>query len=140
MSNAMEKIGKMIRDAGDGTPATVKPDYKKVASPHTYAEPEVVFNEHIKQAKDDITKDELELLFLKQAEAEAGAKDEDPVEAIKKAAETSVMDSYDSQAIINAVNSAGSLDEKLKAYTSASKADKVAPSVEPGKSEGKSCH
>jgi hypothetical protein len=140
---AMEKIGKMIRDAGPGTPATVKPDYKKQAAPkHTYAEPDAVFNEHIKEAQEDITADEMELLFLKQAEAESTEPKKDPADILEKDAAKSgkgVMDGYSAEAVVKAVNGAGDLDAKLKAYASSSKGDKVAPAVVPGKSEASTC-
>ena len=123
MSNTMEKLGKMIRNAGPGVPAGVKPGYTtKVASQHTFAEPETVYNQHIKTASPQEDTNELELLMLKEAQALAGPKDKTPEDLLAKQGAASAMDGFDSQKIIEAVNSAKTVDEKIKAYLSASNA------------------
>jgi len=137
MSQALQKIGKMIRSAGEKAPAGAATSYKeKTASVHTFAEPEispeVVYNLHIKQAAAEDNIDELEALMMKEAYGLRETPVQDPAKILEKRAEHSAMDGFDSQKIIDAVNSATDMDAKIKAYLSASNADKIQTPKENG--------
>ena len=125
MSQALNKIGKLIRDASDEAPAGTEPSYKKEASPHTYEDPNVVFNEHLKQTSPEESTDQLEELMLKEAISQREAPQEDPAAILEKDAAKSAMDGFDSQKVIEAVNSAKDVDGKIQAYLSASNAEAI---------------
>ena len=57
---------------------------------------------------------------------------EDPAKVLDKTAAKSAMDNFDSQKIIEAVNSAKTVDEKIKAYLSASNAEAIQTPKEKG--------
>jgi len=131
MSNVMQKVGKMIRDAGSVDP-TAKPEYRKEASPHTFVEPEVAFNAHIKEASSQEGTDELENLMLAEAVSMRETPPEDKAAVLNKVAAKSAMDNFDSQKVIEAVNSAKTVDEKIKAYLSSSNAEALQTPKEKG--------
>ena len=132
MSNVMKRVGKMIQDAGEKSPAGTKASYQKEASPHTYAEPEVAFNAHLKMASSEEETNEIEGLMLKEAVDLRAEPIEDPAKVLDKTAAKSAMDNFDSQKIIEAVNSAKTVDEKIKAYLSASNAEAIQTPKEKG--------
>lgn len=131
MSDVMNKVGKMIRDAGCKDPA-VKPEYRKEASPHTYAEPEVVFNEHMKTAAPEESDTQLEDMMLAEAVSLRETPVEDKAAVLNKQAAKSAMDGFDSQKVIDAVNNAKTVDEKITAYLGSSNAEALQTPKEKG--------